>query len=232
MMKKKEMTTNFASELVYTTKPKNAITDGVLQQCSDLFSNHYGIWADSKNQIKLNKKQLQRNLLFDDSCHLVLATDTDGQPVGHAFYCEYNIPSEKKDEMLSIRWITQLVVHEKFRQRSVAKFLLNHACSNMVFANVICSSHPLAIRAFEKATGHTCNLFQIQKWSTDILKHCPIPYMKNVVSPSHGLMDTRFNADHSFVSQFVNHLNFQGKWHLGLDLPDGHEFFAITFPQT
>lgn len=52
------------------------ITDDLLKECANLFSNNYGIWGCGNKEcqnITLCAKRLKEGYLFNTNCHLVIA---------------------------------------------------------------------------------------------------------------------------------------------------------------
>src|ERR1700722_12379897 len=90
-----------SNSISYTCIPCLSLTDQILEKCSILFNNNYGIWSDdaplhSNNvlqvgaRVRLGVKRLREMLLFNDRCFLVVAEkrsfdNNQYELIGHAF---------------------------------------------------------------------------------------------------------------------------------------------------
>jgi hypothetical protein len=204
----------------------NTIPINVLKECSELFSNHYGVW-DSKlsGRVKLSVSRLKSGYLFDDSCYLIVAkTKSDDIIVGYIVYTRFYYEIESK----YVNWITQLCIHKNHRNHGIATSLCRHVHNSKDFACGIVSSHPYAIKALEKATGKQCDLKLINKHAKDFIEFSKIPYVqekKLKININMSLIDTQFFVNHNKLLEILKKDN---KWILG-PLIDGHEFFAFVF---
>jgi GNAT superfamily N-acetyltransferase len=191
--------------------------DIILQDCADLFSNHYGIWK-SGFKIKLNVEKLNSIYLFDDSCGYVYAKKGNIH-IGQCFYCYYMAGIK------SIVCITQLVVHKEYRHKGIATRLVTMALENPWNKAYIASSNPYAIRSLERATKSKC----IPLYNDEtLLKSCPVPYLKNKktdITYEHSYVNTEFNICHLEINDILTQV--EGNWVLGNKLPDGYEFLGI-----
>src|SRR5689334_1381373 len=115
------------SPISYTCIPYSFLTDQILEKCSTLFNNNYGIWSDDAplhsnytlqagTRVRLGVKRLREMMLFNDRCFLVIAEirsfDNDQfELIGHAF-----CTSAKYNRLNgNVVWITQLVVSSPYR---------------------------------------------------------------------------------------------------------------------
>ena len=135
-----------------------------------------------------------------------------------------------------VTWVTQLVVHDKYRQRGIAKNLLfsiwgfsNH------FAWGIVSANPYAIRALEKATRRRAVPMRIKKNSTKLKnigrQNVPFIYEDTQfqITEDSAAVNTNFFVDHSDTMQMLkNVITEEVPWNLGL-IDEGWEWFAFTF---
>ena len=244
----------------YTCIRHSFLTDRILEKCSTLFNNNYGIWSDDAplhsnntlqagNRVKLGVKRLREMLLFNDRCFLVIAemrsSDNDQlELIGHAF-----CTSAKYDRLNgNVVWITQLVVSSSYRSQGVAGTLLSMAKNSIEDVVVVglASSHPHAVIALSNACNRIpIDLKFIADHVEDVIRACNVPYLSHA-----QLVGSIFNTqpllavdnNHQPVSLiktdfFVDHkepLTFleelRGKWILG-PLMDGYEFFVV-FPTT
>ena len=210
-----------------------ASNEKFLTQCSNLYSNHYGVWSDKglhpKEHIKLSNNRL-REWLENDYVTVYFAMDRE-EIIGYAISFsknEYNYGI--------VTWVTQLVVHDKYRQRGIAKNLLfsiwgfsNH------FAWGIVSANPYAIRALEKATRRRAVPMRIKKNSTKLKnigrQNVPFIYEDTQfqITEDSAAVNTNFFVDHSDTMQMLkNVITEEVPWNLGL-IDEGWEWFAFTF---
>jgi predicted GNAT family acetyltransferase len=233
-----------------------SVTDQILEKCSTLFNNNYGIWSEDAPlhsnyalqagaRVRLGVKRLRELLLFNDRCFLIIAeirsSDHD-QPelIGHAF-CTF----AKYDRLNgNVIWITQLVVSSSYRGQGVAGTLISmgkNSVEDVVAAGLV-SSHPYAIIALSNACNRiSIDLKFIGDHAKDVIRVCNIPYLSE-----HQLVGSIFNIQSLLVVEnnqqqislvktdfFVDHKevlailkDIRQKWILG-PLLDGHEFLAI-----
>ncbi len=232
------------------------LTDRIVEKCSTLFNNNYGIWSDdaplhSNNllqagtHVRLGVKRLREFVLFNDRCFLVIAeirsSDNDQlELIGHAF-----CTSTKYDRLNGNGvWITQLVVSSSYRGQGVAGTLISMAKNSIEDVVVVglASSHPYAVIALSNA----CNCIPIDlkfiaDHAEDLIRACNVPYLSHA-----QLVGSIFNTQPLLVVDnnqqpvslvktdfFVDHKeiltvlkHIRKKWILG-PLLDGHEFFVV-----
>jgi GNAT superfamily N-acetyltransferase len=140
--------------------------DKLLDECSSLFSDHYGVWSKespyrSGERIRLSKGRIKKWLENPDSA-LYAARDC-GKLVGYAIALRLRI-----ERCGVVSWITQLVVHSDYRNQNVAKNILHSIWGfSDDFAWGLISASPYAVRALEKATRRRCDPARIK---SDIVK--------------------------------------------------------------
>jgi GNAT superfamily N-acetyltransferase len=144
------------------------VTDSMIQEAAKLFSENYGIWGkDNKyakpgqlaqthfhlvywfiggSRVRLSPERLRSQYLDIAQCFYVRAT-VDGKLAGNAFACHWLMGDK------TVCWITQLVVDSNYRQRGLAKGLLNQLKQQDVDIYGLMSSHPAACLAAVKAFG-------------------------------------------------------------------------------
>jgi hypothetical protein len=236
----------FVSPISYTCIQYSCLTDRVLEKCSTLFNNNYGIWSNDAplhsnntlqagSRVKLGVKRLRELMLFNDRCFLVIAemrsSDNDQfELIGHAF-CTY----AKYDRLNGNSvWITQLVVSSSYRHRGVAGTLLSMAKNNVEDVAVVglVSSHPYAVTALSNACSRIpVDLKFIADHAEDIIRTSNIPYLSHtqVVGSIFdkkpvSLVKTNLFVEHKEV--LIALKDIRKKWILG-SLLDGHEFLVV-----
>jgi hypothetical protein len=224
------------------------ITDKILQDCAILFSQHYGIWSKygprPRQSISLSIKQLKKQYLWNpEKCFLITAYNMDKILVGHLFGCNFiwPVPLEQSTDCKTIwpvpieqpieqykkaSWITQLVVHEKYRSNGIATRLCRLVCENSIACG-LASSHPFAVRALESASEQLCLPQLIKKHANDLAIASGVPYLQGYelkVTEHQSIIDTKFFVEHNIVNSLVVN---DCLWSLGL-LEEGEEFFAFV----
>lgn len=210
-----------------------AVNETILSECSELYSNHYGIWGEKGvnpgKPVRLSPEKLCGWL---DSEDVTLYYSTSEEKI-----VGYAIAFSKNETGYGIvTWVTQLVVHKDYRQQGIAKNLLfsiwgfsNH------FAWGIVSANPYAIRALEKATRRRAVPMRIKKNTTKLRnigrKFVPFISEKTIfyVTDEKSQVDTQFFVDHGDTIQKITNVTSEDlPWTLG-DIRDGWEWFAFTF---
>lgn len=204
-----------------------------IEKCSELYSSHYGIWGaegvhPNKN-IKLSPNKL-RDWLANEDVSIYYASDND-DIIGYAI-------AFSKDEKGYgvVTWVTQLVVHEDYRNHGIAKNILFSiwGFSNQ-FAWGIVSANPYAIRALEKATRRRAVPIRIKKNAVKLknIGRENVPFINDEtvfeITENTSKVNTNFFVEHSDnVNKIANITNEEMPWLLG-NLQDGWEWFAFTF---
>ncbi|TAQ84988.1 hypothetical protein B7494_g6696 [Chlorociboria aeruginascens] len=218
------------------------ITESMLQEASVLFSKNYGVWGEQGtgkfakpgSRVRLSKERLRSQCLPDNEICSYVRVTVDDQLAGNAFACHWTANNK------SVCWVTQLVVDRNYRERGLAKGLLNQLKRNDIDIYGLMSSHPAACLASAKAFGDsisTIKLGFIRRYAEEVMKASPITYIKDaklrgsVFTPgdTSGLVssvDSGFFVDHSEPLEVLASVREDMEWPLG-ELFDGHEFFLI-----
>lgn len=222
-------------KLDYSWMPGSfALVDSdLLEECATLYSNHYGLWSDRSSlpgrRVRLSSKRL-REWLDSKDARITLAR-SGSELVGYAIAVQ-----TKAARCGVVSWVTQLVVHERYRRQDVGKTLLfsiwglsDHYAWGLLTAN------PYAVRALEKATRRRCLPNRIQKSSRKLyqLGLAHVPYVTEgtefEVHSDRSRIRTDFFLDHSELEQMLRSATTDGKpWRLG-PLQEGWEWLAFTF---
>ena len=125
--------------------------EGLIDQCSQLYSSQYGKWSKESpirpgENISLSPEKICQWLENENSA-IYWAKDND-KLIGYAIAIQIDVPKYG-----IISWVTQLVVHEEYRNREIAKKIL-HSIWGFTdhYAWGIISANPYAVRALEKTT--------------------------------------------------------------------------------
>ena len=207
--------------------------DNLLNECSELFSNHYGFWSKKAPIKPMQKIQMPPRMIANwlrcQGSQLHCAR-LNGELIGYAI-----ASIDKVKNYGQIAWVTQLVVHEKFRHKGIGKTLLFSIWrfSNYYAWGVLTSS-PYAVRALEKATRRRCSPQRIKK-NVRMLRNFGAkhvyyagPKMEVIVTENSSVANTNFFADHSKLNEMIRNVISTAPWELG-KLNEGWEWFAFTF---
>ncbi|XP_023213165.1 uncharacterized protein LOC111615966 [Centruroides sculpturatus] len=206
--------------------------DDLLVEMSNLFSTNYGIWSNKGlhpgQPIKMSVKLMKKMLLFNsEKCGAAIAKSMceSSKLIGHAFYYEFSTKNLGK-----VCWITQLVTSQLVRHKRIATRLISTILNNGDY-NVcgLVTSHPYAIRALERATSSICDRKVIEKYASEVIENCCLPYMEqNAVIDSHGSINTNYHVDHTELLKIIQEERDASRWVFG-ELLDGFEFLVFVF---
>jgi hypothetical protein len=230
---------------VFERFDSDQVTDSMLQEASQLFSENYGVWGEQAaekvgkfakfgSRVRLSKERLRNDYLPDGLLCSYVRVTVDGNLAGNAFACRWTVNGKK------ICWVTQLVVHQDYRERGLAVGLLNELRQDDDDVYGLMSSHPAACLAAAKAFGSHINYIPlefIKENAGSIMKASPIRYIReaklrgSLFDPedSSGLVssvDTGFFVDHEEPLSALTWLRQSTDWPLG-ELLDGVEFILV-----
>lgn len=150
-------------ELQYITKPCCSMSDLEYEQCSELFSNNYGKYSgvDSKEkgqQIRMSPSLYKR--LYGHNPNMFVSLCYDGSLLlGQAFFLRKNI----KDKGIC-SWVTQLVVHNKYRKRKIGSKLLQSAWGfSNYYAWGLATANALTLKTLESVTWREINISEMSQ---------------------------------------------------------------------
>ncbi|MDO5416885.1 MAG: GNAT family N-acetyltransferase [Lachnospiraceae bacterium] len=193
-----------------------------------MFDNHYGIWGEGSSnkgaRIRF-PKSLYETYRNSDNTYVALAF-LDGEVIGQAFYLKKVIEGENR-----VAWVLQLVVHEKYRKRGIAKTLLYSIWGfSDDYAWGLATSNALTVKTLEKATFRKVRTEEMIKHKEKILMvKEEIPFAREnelMIEQNVSILDSGFPVDRAVIDH--NLQLYEGEWELGA-LPIGHEWLAFTF---
>lgn len=200
--------------------------------CAALFERHYGRWSAKRShrpgeRIKLPQGWIDRLLGLPESRLALARQGTD--------VLAYAIAVQAASSSGMVSWVTQLVVHEDWRDRGIAKRLLGSIWGfSDHFAWGLVSSNPFAVRALEKATRREVEPLVILEHHAELESFARefVEYVAGRpfrIDEHTSRVDTEFEVDHSTLESKLDRLTRRGVvWRLG-DLPEGWEWYAFTF---
>ena len=161
------------SELLYFQVFEGTqLTAPMLQEAAELFSEHYGVWSskipehvshhNSGDRVRISPRRLRTSLLPDGgrACSYVRAM-ADDRLIGHAFACRWRSSPRASSSCTDMEagrnvcWVTQLVVHDRFRGISIATAMLEKLRRQDDEIVGIASTCPAACMAAASAFGGT-----------------------------------------------------------------------------
>ena len=204
-------------------------------KCMALYSNHYGMWGKAAlpkqvgNRVQLTDA-LFRNWLLDQ-CACIYYAQHGNDIIGYAVVLQKDVPSYG-----IVTWVTQLVVHQDFRNRGIAKQILlsvwgfsDHRTWGIVTAN------PYAVHALEKVTRRRVEPKRVMQ-DEKLLRsfaYSNISYINENtqfdINEDTSKVNTEFFVDHTDVPQQIMNVSSDDvPWLLG-KIEEGWEWFAFTF---
>jgi 2-polyprenyl-3-methyl-5-hydroxy-6-metoxy-1,4-benzoquinol methylase/GNAT superfamily N-acetyltransferase len=209
------------------------VNDDILQECSKLYSENYGLWGEHGQnpgeRIKLSVPRLKIWLEAPNSW-VALARDHKSKSlIAYAFATKMCIPGKG-----FVSWVTQLVVSEDYRNMGYSKRLLNGIWSfSNYYAWGLVTASPYAVRALEKATRRRCNPEVIARLGEEVVNagRINIRYVdtaKQKLNTNESVLDTEFFVSRNGMDEMLANASHQEEWKLG-KLEKGEEWFAFTF---
>lgn len=229
---------------IYERYDGTEITEDMLQEASQLFSENYGVWgpraasvqgtfAKAGNRVKMSKDRLRAQYLPHDAVCSYIKVTVDGCLAGNVFACRW------KYNNLTVCWITQLVVHRDYRERGLAMGLLNELKEDDDIYGLV-TSHPAACVAAARVFGSTIDSVRldfIKDNAEGVMASSPITYIRDAKprgtlfnaddnSGAVSCVDSNFFVDHSEPLEALSVVQESMNWPLG-ELLDGHEFLLL-----
>jgi 2-polyprenyl-3-methyl-5-hydroxy-6-metoxy-1,4-benzoquinol methylase len=218
----------------YGWLPGGLIGQAFLQECADLYSEHYGIWSAVSpvlpgQRIRFSATKLKRLLSSRDS--RIYYARADDQLIAYAALVQTKVNGRG-----IVTWVTQFVVHEAYRnQRIGTKLLFTIWGMSDHWAWGLVSANPYAIRALEKATRRRCSTDLICERMPELVElgAAHVPYISGDLetgqSENRAALNTRFFVDHSSLLDKIRSVESErSRWLLG-GLSEGWEWCAFVF---
>ena len=218
------------NDIIFRTKNCSQLTNEEIMMCSDLFSRNYGVYSANSpinpgQNIKLGPKYYKEHFVNNPKSYCSLAFYRN-RIVGQAFYILL------KTNTGYLSWITQLVVHKKFRNRGIARRLL---ISVWGFSGDrawgLATSNPLTVKTLESATFRKVTFSTMQKNIAELHQIAKevdfISNRKLDITSENAVVNTDFFVDHKYINQNIKKYGYK-KWPYQ-KLEEGHEWLAFTF---
>lgn len=215
--------------LTYSTIKCADLDDKTLKQCSDLFSNHYGVYNGSDGihtkgqRIRLGMKYYM-NIRNTENMYVSLCY-ANSELIGQAFFLKKEVGENK-----ICTWVTQLLVNKYYRGKGIATRLLHSAWGfSDFFAWGLATANALTIKALESVTWRKVDPVTIAENLNVISRMCDdIPFAKEKqieLAPNESQIFTNFFPEQEKTNTTVGKVFVE---RLG-QLRDGYEWLAFTF---
>jgi 2-polyprenyl-3-methyl-5-hydroxy-6-metoxy-1,4-benzoquinol methylase len=214
---------------IFKTIKCSSLTEKQLQDCSSLYSEHYGCYSGIDNidkqgeRIKLSPSYY-RSLGDNPNMYVSLCYNED-KLLGHAFFLRKTLPSGEK-----CSWVTQLVVHHSYRFRKIATRLLQSAWGFSDYhAWGLATTNAVTIKTLESVTWRKVDPVVISNHLDEIGLLCDeIPFAdKNNIrlSKEKSQIFTDFYPEFQSLGKNLSEVYINK---LG-DIEEGCEWLAFTF---
>lgn len=166
-------------EYRFVTKACSALTDEEYVLCSELFSHHYGKYSGEGDkpkgqQIKMSASLYKKFYAGRDDMFVSLCYGDDIL-LGQAFFLKKRV----KDKGICT-WVTQLVVHNRYRNRKIGSRLLQSAWGfSDYYAWGLATANAITLKTLESVTWRKIDLEYIAK-NVDVIEKLidDIPFVK------------------------------------------------------
>jgi 2-polyprenyl-3-methyl-5-hydroxy-6-metoxy-1,4-benzoquinol methylase/GNAT superfamily N-acetyltransferase len=206
----------------------------LIVECADLYSGHYGVWgrtaARPGGRVKWSPEKIRTMLAGRDS--FLAVGRVNGQLMGYATVVQARSPINADRR---INWVTQLVVREGYRNRWVAKRLLNAVWyASNDFAWGLTTPNAYAVRALERVTHRRCDPKLIKRHSEELLEFGIqfVDYIRKAdpkLDSRNSIIDTHFPVSLHELPEQLRKVSSAGvPWTIG-EIEEGQEWLAFTF---
>lgn len=210
------------------------MSEADISACAELFSNHYGIWAEAVGaragkEIHLSPRKFREMFVEKPDRYVVLMYDEE-KLIGQAVYIRRTSPWHS-DRFVT--FVLQLVLDKSYRgQRFGLKILQAVFGLTNDDACGLYTSNPLTIRALEDATFRHIDVDLIARRLNKELKNVLADVMEDeswLNSFCEGRVNTRFFVGHEENERKKAKAYPNGGFPFPGKLGDGEEWLAIVF---
>ena len=220
-----------SSSYRYATRMFSNLTKEEVDECSDLYSNHYGIYnneaSDNKrgNRIKLSTSHYQVTYANYPTTSISTCRTKDNKLVGFAIFIKGAIADGRK-----FCWVTQLVVHHGYRKRGIGTKLLESAwCFSDYAIRGLATANAITLRTLENVTWREIDKEEVKNREGEVRQILnAVPYMANraiVVNQTSCQVDSEFFPEPERIDATIQK-KYDAK--LGCILR-GHEWLGVIF---
>lgn len=215
----------------YVTKQFCELTDKEICQCSNLFSNYYGIYSgiddETKKGEKIKMSAAMYHRTYDDipETYVSLCINED-EIIGQVFFLLGELNCGKK-----YCWVTQLVVDEHYRRQHIGYNLLASAwCFSDIDIRGLATANAITLKILESVTWRENDKNAILSHMDDVrdlLIRIPFMSFEDLrVSEKHSQIFSNFYPEPEAVNQekgFVQYTNEFGQ------IEPGCEWISLIF---
>lgn len=219
------------SQFKYSTRRFADLTQEEIRDCSELYSNHYGVYNNEApekrrgKRIKMQPSYYQTTYSSYPSASISICRDESNKLVGFAIFLRGEIAEERK-----FCWVTQLVVHADYRKRGIGTKLLESAwCFSDYAIRGLATANAITLRTLENVTWREIDKAEIKyrEWEVRQILNS-VPYM---VNKSLNIDDINCQVNSEFFPEpdkinSATQNRFDKK--LGT-IQSGHEWLGIIF---
>jgi 2-polyprenyl-3-methyl-5-hydroxy-6-metoxy-1,4-benzoquinol methylase/GNAT superfamily N-acetyltransferase len=215
----------------YKTIKCSSLSSDEINQCSDLFSNHYGKYSGKDKHSKGERIKLKTSfyerLKENENMYVSLCFNNE-ELLGHAFFLRKEISGKGY-----CSWITQLVVHSFYRKRGIGSKLLQSAWGfSNDYAWGVATTNSLTIKTLESVTYRDVNIsdmktnIEVIELLSDDIEFANKDYI--IFNDKKSQIYTRFFPEIDIATSNKKEIQDIYTERLG-EIMDGHEWLAFTF---
>lgn len=164
----------------YSTRRFSSLTIEEINECSKLYSAHYGIYNNAApieirgKHIKLPTKHYQTLYAKYPTASISICRTKEDKLVGFAIFIRGEISEGRK-----FCWVTQLVVHTDYRRKGIGTKLLESAwCFSDYAIRGLATANAVTLRTLENVTWREIDKAEIKRREEEVRQILmSVPYM-------------------------------------------------------
>ena len=215
----------------YSTRKFADLTPEEINECSELYSEHYGIYNNNAPEdkrgknIKLGPQHYKRTYASFPTTSISACRMENGNLVGFVLFIKGEIAEGHK-----FCWVTQLVVHQDHRKRGIGTKLLESAwCFSDYAIRGLATANAVTLRTLENVTWREINKEKIKNHEEEIRQILKlVPYMEDktiVINETCCQINSKFYPEPEKINQ-----NTQKKYDNKLGpIQPGNEWLGLIF---
>ena len=220
-------------QITFRHIPCLSMSETEIQECSNLFSNHYGIWGDYPDHPEKKGKNIRmtppffRKTFLKPNRYIIMAFCKE-KLVGHVVYLKAVLPSKRKKKTIS--WILQIVVDKEYRGEKIGVKMMHSIWGMSNYAWGLYTAHPLTVATLEQATLRNVNPQEINKHLNELkIVSDDLFDDKAWINEYHDCkVRTKFYISHDKIEEQTKKSYPNGQFPFG-QLEEGEEWLAFVF---
>ena len=191
----------------YSTRKFADLTPEEINECSELYSEHYGIYNNNAPEdkrgknIKLGPQHYKRTYASFPTTSISACRMENGNLVGFVLFIKGEIAEGHK-----FCWVTQLVVHQDHRKRGIGTKLLESAwCFSDYAIRGLATANAVTLRTLENVTWREINKEKIKNHEEEIRQILKlVPYMEDktiVINETCCQINSKFYPEPEKINQ-------------------------------